>query len=206
MATNFPTSLDSFTDPVAGDNLNSPDHAGQHTDKNDAIEAIEAKVGIDNSAVTSSLDYKISRLPTYVLKTSDQTKNSDETTADDTQLYFTMDADSTYQFSFRIYYETSSAADMKFQLTGPASPDFIELKEEQRRPNSSTFSTNAFDGYITSDETLPGGDGAGILTLEGLIQNGSNSGDVKFRWAQNSSDASDTTVKKGSTVSYLKVA
>ena len=41
MATNFPGSQDSLTNPSSGDTLDSPDHAGQHTDANDAIEAIE---------------------------------------------------------------------------------------------------------------------------------------------------------------------
>jgi len=67
MTTNFPTSLDSFTDPTAGSALNSPSHAGQHTDKNDAVEALEAKVGIDGSAVTTSIDYKLAN--SVVLKT-----------------------------------------------------------------------------------------------------------------------------------------
>jgi hypothetical protein len=59
MATNFPTSLDSLTNPTATDTLDSPPHDTQHADANDAIEAIQAKVGIDSSAVTSSHDYKI---------------------------------------------------------------------------------------------------------------------------------------------------
>ena len=64
MATNFPTSLDSLTNPVAGDTLSSPSHAGQHTNANDAIEALEAKVGVNSSAVTTSLDYKVTQLET----------------------------------------------------------------------------------------------------------------------------------------------
>jgi hypothetical protein len=67
LTTSFPTSLDSFTDPTAGNALNSPSHAGQHTDKNDAVEALEAKVGIDGSAVTTSIDYKLAN--SVVLKT-----------------------------------------------------------------------------------------------------------------------------------------
>lgn len=59
MAINFPTSLDTLTNPAAGDTLNSPAHATQHADANDAVEALEAKVGINSSAVTSSLDYKV---------------------------------------------------------------------------------------------------------------------------------------------------
>jgi hypothetical protein len=59
MATNFPTNLDALTNPTGSSSLTSPDHAGQHTDANDAIEALQAKVGVNGSAVTSSLDYKI---------------------------------------------------------------------------------------------------------------------------------------------------
>jgi len=59
VATNFPTSLDALTNPTGASSLTSPDHAGQHADANDAIEALQAKVGVNSSAVTSSLDYKV---------------------------------------------------------------------------------------------------------------------------------------------------
>lgn len=60
MATNFPTTLDTLTNPTATDKVNSPSHADQHANANDAIEALQVKVGIDSSAVTSSHDYKLS--------------------------------------------------------------------------------------------------------------------------------------------------
>jgi hypothetical protein len=41
MATNFPTGVDTFTNPVSNDSLNSPSHSTQHANANDAIEAIE---------------------------------------------------------------------------------------------------------------------------------------------------------------------
>ena len=59
MATNFPTSLDSLINPISTDTLDSPDHAAQHQNINDAVEALETKVGIDNSTDTSSLDYLV---------------------------------------------------------------------------------------------------------------------------------------------------
>lgn len=61
MATNFPTSLDALTNPTATDSLTAPSHAGQHADANDAIEALQAKVGVNNSTVATSLDYKVSK-------------------------------------------------------------------------------------------------------------------------------------------------
>lgn len=49
MSTNFPTSLDTLTNPTGTDALTSPSHAAQHANANDAVEAIEAKVGIGAS-------------------------------------------------------------------------------------------------------------------------------------------------------------
>jgi hypothetical protein len=59
MATNFPTSIDALVNPIATDSLATVNHAEQHANANDAIEALEAKVGVTNSAVTSSLDYRV---------------------------------------------------------------------------------------------------------------------------------------------------
>ena len=50
MPTSYPGSLDAFTNPNSGDALTSPSHAGQHTDINDAIEAVEAAIGVKYGA------------------------------------------------------------------------------------------------------------------------------------------------------------
>lgn len=50
---NYPTSLDAFTNPTTGDFLNSPNHVSQHSEINDAVEALEAKLGISASTPTS---------------------------------------------------------------------------------------------------------------------------------------------------------
>ena len=42
--------------------MNSPSHSGQHADENDIAEALEAKVGIDSSAVVTSHDYILTQL------------------------------------------------------------------------------------------------------------------------------------------------
>jgi len=60
MAIVYPTTLDSFTNPAATDKRNNPSLAEQQANQNDALEALEAKVGIDSSAVNSSHDFKLS--------------------------------------------------------------------------------------------------------------------------------------------------
>lgn len=60
MATNFPSSLDTLANPNSTDALSNPSHSQQHTNLNDAVEAIQTKIGVDGSNDTNSIDYKIS--------------------------------------------------------------------------------------------------------------------------------------------------
>ena len=62
MSTSFPTGLDTLTNPTATDKVAVVSHASQHANANDAIEAIQAKVGANGSAVTTSHDYKLSEV------------------------------------------------------------------------------------------------------------------------------------------------
>jgi hypothetical protein len=55
MSTNFPSSLDSYSTKSSGDTI-SEDHINN---VQDAIEALEAKVGINSSSVDTSVDYKV---------------------------------------------------------------------------------------------------------------------------------------------------
>lgn len=64
MSITYPTTLDSLPNPTNTDLLENAtlalDHDQQHANANDAIEALEAKVGVNGSAVTTSHDYKLS--------------------------------------------------------------------------------------------------------------------------------------------------
>ena len=64
MATNFPNSLDNLQSPTGNVSLNDAQfpHSGQHQNANDAINALQAKVGITGSSDPNSLDYKIAQL------------------------------------------------------------------------------------------------------------------------------------------------
>ena len=57
MAINYPTSLDSFTNPSASSLLTSPSHAQQHADINDAMEAVQTKLAIGNTLVGTYTAY-----------------------------------------------------------------------------------------------------------------------------------------------------
>jgi hypothetical protein len=59
MASSYPTALDNFDNPTSTSNTTTLSHAEQHSNNNDAIEALEAKVGVNNSSTNTSLDYKL---------------------------------------------------------------------------------------------------------------------------------------------------
>lgn len=54
MASNYPTSIDSFTDPLSNSPLNNPSHAAQHQDVNDAVEKLETKLGVGSSPASGA--------------------------------------------------------------------------------------------------------------------------------------------------------
>lgn len=62
MSTNFPTTLDDASSiPVeAGTTPLATNHVVAHQNIQDALEAVEAKVGVNSSAVTTTHDYKLS--------------------------------------------------------------------------------------------------------------------------------------------------
>jgi hypothetical protein len=71
MGTVFPASYDAFSNPAAADQLASPPHHTQHGDANDAIEAIERRVGTSGtsfpgSPTTGDLFWRTDRLLEYV--------------------------------------------------------------------------------------------------------------------------------------------
>lgn len=64
MTTSFPTGLDTFpaAATLAGHQLSTDPHSALHGNLGDSVAALEAKVGIDASAVTTSLDYNVKNL------------------------------------------------------------------------------------------------------------------------------------------------
>lgn len=67
MASGFPGSIDNFTDPLTTSALNSPSHAGQHQDLNDAVEKIETYMGLVKVIPTAATGGTISATGTVTV-------------------------------------------------------------------------------------------------------------------------------------------
>jgi hypothetical protein len=64
MATSYPNAIDQLINPSGSDALSAPSHSEQHSNANDAIEALQTKVGTNGSSDASSLTYKVSTIET----------------------------------------------------------------------------------------------------------------------------------------------
>lgn len=62
LSTNYPTSIDNLSNPEANESMAG--HAALHGNVNDAIEAIQSKLGVDGSEDVNSIDYKLTQLET----------------------------------------------------------------------------------------------------------------------------------------------
>lgn len=60
MATNYPTSIQTFGDPISTDTLSG--HAALHTDINDTVEAIQNKLGVDGDTDVTTVDRRVALL------------------------------------------------------------------------------------------------------------------------------------------------
>jgi len=120
MATNFPASLDVLTNPQPGDALNNPSHSAQHHNANDAIEALEAKVGVDGSAVTTSIDYKLRNLTGSVVDQLEENWNIAAVAATGT---VNMDVKTASIW----YYTTNASANFTLNIRGDASTSIDSL-------------------------------------------------------------------------------
>jgi hypothetical protein len=109
-----------LTNPSSGDSLNSPSHSGQHADANDAIEALQAKVGVDSSAVTTSLDYKLRFQSAPVLISPEERWTVSATAATGT---VNVDVATTSAW----YYTTDASANWTFNIRGDGSTTLDSL-------------------------------------------------------------------------------
>lgn len=62
MPTNYPVSLDNFTNPLASNTLANPSHSTQHANANDAIEAIEYYLGTQSNPAANTITYRVDEL------------------------------------------------------------------------------------------------------------------------------------------------
>lgn len=143
--------------------------------------------------------------PQGAFKTSNEARQSNTAITADAVLKVPLIASRVVAFRFLVFYNTPGAADFKFDLHGPTSPTVLRYKVWLLVPAIASPALADYDFETTYDvvKTMVGTGTDGWLQIDGIVQNGANAGDLEFRWAQNTSTGSDTTVYAGSFVTYL---
>ncbi len=139
--------------------------------------------------------------PTTVYKASDENRVGTTTPTLDSELQVELDANSFYQFEINYYYiSSSSVPDLKFSLEAPAGATggYIAILEKDNPSGpEDLFTTEEIAN--TASLSFPRGQ-----KLHGRIIT-TNSGTFGFKWSQNNSGATATTLTKGSNLIIFKL-
>ena len=144
-----------------------------------------------------------------VRKTSDQSVTSSTVLVDDTALVLPLLANEVWQYKFFVVYGAGTTGDIKLGWTFPTAGD-LRMSGPAANDSGGTLTYNIFS-TTTSPTTARNYAGAGTaaytsLPFEGVFVNGANAGNLTFQFAQNTSDATSTTVKANSTLWAVKLA
>ena len=138
---------------------------------------------------------------TKVVK-ANQDVTSSTTLVDVSDLTLRIGKDERINFKYNIFYTTAAAGDIKYLIDTPASLTAYRVAQ-----NGCDHAGAALASIITAEGsaiaiTASGTDGC--LQLTGTIENGATAGDIKFQFAQNTSDGTAATVREGSSVQYYR--
>jgi len=139
--------------------------------------------------------------PLFVRKTSDETVNNSAVLQNDDQLLLSVAANTVYELTSVIRYNSGATPDIKLHYTVPAGASL--------RITVFAQAAAVFLGYNQDETTTAVNDGVGSATaclVKGIYIGGSNAGTLQLQWAQNTANASNTQVLIGSYMTLMKVA
>lgn len=142
---------------------------------------------------------------TLVMKTTDESVQSDTTLSNDTDLKFTMSANTKYAVRGKIYVTYNSTMFFKSAWAGPASPTLVRIHYAQVLTGGSAPFQETVATSLTTLTNFSSGS-SGMIEFDAIIHNGANAGDFTFQWAQIVSTAVNCTVNAGSWLEWRQVA
>lgn len=205
MASGYPAALDTFATTRADADTTATTHPADHNNANDAVNKIEAELGINPSAAYATVAARLDFM-TSVRKTADQT-NATTTLANVTDLVFPIAIGADYTFKFWIPFSSNtSTTGIGLALTCPALTGYIAAVVRLPRLNDVAGTAPVAPpeqiGHITSSADVVTSDGVGttsvlyVAIIEGVLSNASASGSLQVQVKAETTGT--VTVKKGS--------
>lgn len=129
-----------------------------------------------------------------VIKTADETIDTDTTLHDDLELVVALNASKTYLVIMFITIIGDGTADIKYRMTVPTGATAEGIF------GNWASSVSTADHTPTSSWAVANDTNGQISMLAFRVITDTTAGNLNFQWAQNNSNANDTTVRQGSTM------
>ena len=138
-----------------------------------------------------------------VYKSSDETINNSATLQNDNDLFTSAEPDSFYDFRLWLIINSGTTPNWKMDWTVPTGAALTWSIQEGVPANLFAVLRGP---YIAGASAAINGAGADqIVIVEGLLTTASTGGVLQLRWAQNTANASNTSVKTGSRLRLWKL-
>ena len=151
-------------------------------------------------------------VPVTSVATSDVTKTSDVTFANDSEIVVAVEASKVYEFEYVLYFEADITEDINVQFTAPAGAtaffSVIGSSISQGAAGHGTATYNARQ-YTLSDAASVGGTGIGTVLaarFRGVLTVSTTAGNFRPQWCQRLTGAIGTIRKTGSRLTIRRIA
>lgn len=130
-----------------------------------------------------------------IIKSADETVNSTTTLQDDDELTTALSANKRYFFVLYLYFVSDATPDFKYLLTVPTGSNSRRIVSDWGAVFESSTTTPSI-----STSPLVSNSNQYTVSVHGYVITAGTAGNLTLQWAQNTSDAANTTVKAGSTL------
>lgn len=197
MASGYPGSLDSLATNKADATTTATDHPNHHNDVADAINKIEAELGVGPKGTFADVAGRLAARSTVRL-TADSSGFTTQTLANLSGMSFPVAASQDYRFYFWIPVTLGTARGVGAAITVPASVTNIYYRV---RISNITSSTEGLGFGFASAATVTSAASAttnGIVEIDGSVANGANAGTLQVQLRQGTGGtAVNVVAKKG---------
>lgn len=142
-----------------------------------------------------------------VRKSANEVVNNSSTLQDDDHLLLALAASEVWRFECNLFYDSGTTPDIKFAFTFPAGATLYWVNYG----DDATGTNSTGNAVITASAAVRHSFGNGVgsvrhMLIMGVIANDTTPGNLQLQWAQNTLNASDTTLRANSTLMAWKLA
>jgi len=155
---------------------------------------------LDAATIEEEQDGIRSLAGVFKRKTVDETVNNTAVLQNDDVLFVSVEANAIYSTTLMIHYTSGATPDLKVALTYPTG-----LTARWRQLGYFAAALQSVQSTEAGTSALDGGT-AWTVEYKGLVVVGANAGTLQLQWAQNTMNASNTSVLAGSYIELRRLS